>query len=58
MAEEKEVSDAAALDEMAAMWADAEGDSLSAAEAAWGLDAEEGSPEAEAAALQVGSTQP
>ena len=58
VAEEKEVSDAAALDEMAAMWADAEGDSLSAAEAAWGLDAEEGSPEAEAAALQVGSTQP
>jgi hypothetical protein len=56
-AEEEEVSDAAALDEMAAMWADAEGDSLSAAEAAWGLGAEEETAAAEAAALQVGSTQ-
>ena len=56
-AEEEEVSDAAALDEMAAMWADAEGDSLSAAEAAWGLEAEEETAGEEAAALQVGSTQ-
>merc|ERR1719424_2663099 len=52
-AEEEEVSDAAALDEMAAMWADAEGDSLSAAEAAWGLEAEEETAGEEAAALQA-----
>jgi len=52
-AEAEGVSDAAALDEMAAMWAEAEGDTLSAAEAAWGLDAEEESAEAGAAALQA-----
>ena len=55
--EEEELSDAAALDEMSAMWAEAEADSLAAAEAAWGLGAEEAAAEAEAAALQVGGTQ-
>ena len=58
------VSDAAALDEMAAMWADAEGDSLAAAEAACGLGAGEeataatAEAEAAAAALQVHSKRP
>jgi len=55
--EAAELSDAAALDEMSAMWAEAEADSLAAAEAAWGLGAEEAAAEAEAAALQARGTQ-